>query len=136
MPIPAAPTRTPSRRPRPAPPAAAASRETVATLRAERDALRAERDALQAQRADWLRGLHTVCAVAREAAAGNLEPRVLGLGHDGPLGELALAVNHLSTSPTRSSARRAPRCSTPPRRSSTAACCCGACSGRTATRRC
>ncbi|MCC7052140.1 MAG: hypothetical protein IT355_02665 [Gemmatimonadaceae bacterium] len=59
----------------------AALRAEVATLRAELDAYRT--------------GIASICTVAREAAAGNLEPRVLGIAHDSPLGELATCVNHL-----------------------------------------
>ncbi len=93
MPTATPPVRRASRAASPA--AAAAPRESTTALRAERDALRLERDALQAELAEWRRGVHAVTAVAREAAAGNLEPRVLGIPHDGPLGELVQAINHL-----------------------------------------
>jgi hypothetical protein len=40
-------------------------------------------------------GIRSVCAVAREAAIGHLEPRMLGLSHEGPVGELVQSVNYL-----------------------------------------
>lgn len=40
-------------------------------------------------------GVSAICGVASEAARGNLEPRILGIAHDGPLGELVRSVNHL-----------------------------------------
>jgi methyl-accepting chemotaxis protein len=55
--------------------------EDVVNMRAELEAYRS--------------GIRSICDVARQAAAGNLEPRILGLTHDGPLGELTQAVNHL-----------------------------------------
>ncbi len=64
-------------------------------LTAERNTLTAERDALRSELALYRTGVANVCNVAREAAAGNLEPRVLGVPHDGPLAELVQAVNHL-----------------------------------------
>ncbi len=54
---------------------------TIAALRAEVESYRV--------------GIARICDVARHAAAGNLEPRVLGIAADGPLGELAASVNHL-----------------------------------------
>jgi uncharacterized phage infection (PIP) family protein YhgE len=60
----------------------------LAAMRAERDALRAELEAVHL-------GIRSVCTVAREAAIGNLEPRILGLAHEGPVGELVQSVNHL-----------------------------------------
>jgi methyl-accepting chemotaxis protein len=51
--------------------------------------------ALRAQVQAYERGIAAICEVAREAATGNLEPRVLGIPHEGPLGDLVLSVNHL-----------------------------------------
>lgn len=68
--------------------ATAANSPILETLRAERDVLRAELDSVHA-------GIRAVCDVAREAAIGNIEPRILGLSHEGPVGELVQSVNHL-----------------------------------------
>ena len=51
--------------------------------------------ALRAEVAEYRAGIATVCEVARQAAAGNLEPRILGIAHDGPMSELADSINHL-----------------------------------------
>ncbi len=55
----------------------------------------ADVEALQAELEEYRRGIATICEVAREAAAGNLEPRILGISHEGPLGDLVQAINHL-----------------------------------------
>jgi methyl-accepting chemotaxis protein len=57
-------------------------------LREQNDMLKAE----MARRDEALRSIEKVC---REAAAGNLEPRILGLGRDGALADVARSVNHL-----------------------------------------
>lgn len=58
-------------------------------------ALRAEIAALKAELHAYRSGIDEICRVAREAATGNLEPRILGVSHEGPLGELVQGVNHL-----------------------------------------
>lgn len=51
--------------------------------------------ALQTELAAYRAGIATIRDVARAAAAGNLEPRILGIDHDGPLGEVVQSINHL-----------------------------------------
>ncbi len=65
--------------------------EATATLAS----LRAENDALRSELSDFHAGVRVICDVARQAAAGNLEPRILGIPADGPLGELSQGINHL-----------------------------------------
>ncbi len=62
---------------------------------AEDDALRAEVQALRAELAAYQEGLKTIARVCDSAARGDLEPRVLGVPSDGPLGGIALGINHL-----------------------------------------
>lgn len=52
-------------------------------------------DALRAELAMYRAGMAAITTVARQAAAGNLEPRAMGIDPHGPIGELAQAVNHL-----------------------------------------
>lgn len=51
--------------------------------------------ALQAELAAYRADIATIRDVARAAAAGDLEPRILGIDHDGPLGEVVDSINHL-----------------------------------------
>lgn len=52
-------------------------------------------EALRAELGAYRSGIALICQVARRAAAGDLEPRITGLGRDGPLVDLADSVNHL-----------------------------------------
>jgi hypothetical protein len=56
--------------------------EDVVNMRAELEAYRS--------------GIRSICDVARQAAAGNLEPRILGLTHDGPLRCLCSRVKRVA----------------------------------------
>lgn len=58
-------------------------------------ALIAERDALRAELAALHTGIAQIISVCERTAGGDLEPRILGIERDGPLGGLARAVNHL-----------------------------------------
>ncbi len=49
----------------------------------------------RAELAEYREGVARITAVCRMAAEGNLEPRILGVRRDGPLGEMARAINHL-----------------------------------------
>jgi methyl-accepting chemotaxis protein len=62
---------------------------------AANDALQAEVEALRAELATYHEGLAVIASVCEAAARGNLEPRVLGVPPDGPLGGIALGINHL-----------------------------------------
>lgn len=64
-------------------------------ISAEAQQLRAERDAARAELAALRDGVGRVVAVARRAAEGDLEPRVLGVPRDGDVGELARSINQL-----------------------------------------
>ncbi|WP_053333597.1 methyl-accepting chemotaxis protein [Gemmatimonas phototrophica] len=62
--------------------------DTLATVTAERDALRAELAALHD-------GIARIVDVCERTAEGDLEPRVLGIPRDGPLGGLSSGINRL-----------------------------------------
>ncbi|WP_353267061.1 methyl-accepting chemotaxis protein [Gemmatimonas sp.] len=62
--------------------------DALATVTAERDALRDEVHALRA-------GISHIVLVCERAAEGDLEPRVLGIDRQGPLGGLSAGVNRL-----------------------------------------
>lgn len=51
--------------------------------------------ALRAEVETYRRGIVTIAGVCRAAARGDLEQRILGMGDDSALGEIADAVNHL-----------------------------------------
>jgi hypothetical protein len=92
-----------------------------------------ELDALRAELATYRAGIAAITTVARQAAAGNLEPRAMGIDPHGPIGELAQAVNHLldlSDAFVRESRRR---CNMPPRGSFTGGSCSADCLAHTAT---
>lgn len=62
--------------------------DVLATVIAERDAARAELTMLR-------EGIASIIDVCERTAEGDLEPRILGIPRDGPLGGLSRAINHL-----------------------------------------
>lgn len=70
----------------------------MGTLIIEQDALEtvtAERDALRAEVATLREGISRIVEVCNRTAEGDLEPRVLGIPRDGPLGSLSSGINRL-----------------------------------------
>lgn len=65
------------------------------TLRAERDTLSAERNTLRDELAELRAGIVRIIDTCERTAGGDLEPRILGIPRDGPLGGLSRAINHL-----------------------------------------
>jgi methyl-accepting chemotaxis protein len=84
-----------ARPPRPRPGSLAPTALDVESLLAEVESLRDERDAARAELEEYRTGIQRIAAVCRETAEGDLEHRVLGIRRDGPLGDLARAINHL-----------------------------------------
>lgn len=84
-------------------PVAPAASGTAASSRAPRAPLASALESLarlgggrtRAELAEYRDGVALITAVCRMAAQGNLEPRIMGIRRDGPLGDLARAINHL-----------------------------------------
>lgn len=76
----------------------ALAREDVAAEPAAEEgveALREQLNACQAELHTYKTGLRQAVEVCREAAKGNLEPRIIHIKEVGELGELLRSVNHL-----------------------------------------
>jgi methyl-accepting chemotaxis protein len=69
--------------------------ESILNLFPSHRRLREEHEALRCDVERRDTALRSIEAVCREAARGNLEPRILGLGHDDALAQVARSINHL-----------------------------------------